>query len=74
MFPHGFIFRVVIPLNLVKLSGLVSSDSVLLIQYLDRICLICQVWLQWDGNFNDNISHGPQTSFTLGDVKHIMNS
>jgi hypothetical protein len=45
MFPRGFIFRVVIPLNLVKSSGLVLGDSVLLIQNLDGKCLVHQVWL-----------------------------
>jgi hypothetical protein len=45
MFPHGFIFLVVIPLNLVKLGGLVSSESVFLVQNLDGICLVGQVCL-----------------------------
>jgi hypothetical protein len=31
MFPRGFIFRVIIPLNLVKLCGLVAGDSVLVV-------------------------------------------
>jgi hypothetical protein len=73
-FPCCLIFRVIISLNLVKLCGLVVSDSVLLVQNLDRIGLVCQVQLQWDGIFNDNISRGLQTSFELGDVKHIVNS
>jgi hypothetical protein len=74
MFPRGFIFRVVIPLNLVESSSLVSGDSVLLVKNLGGICLVRQVWLQWDGIFNNNISRGLQTSFELGDVKHVVNS
>jgi hypothetical protein len=74
MFPCGFIFRVVIPLNLVKLSSLISSDSVLMVENLGGICLVRQVWLQWDGIFNHNIGRGLQTSFELGDVKHVVNS
>jgi hypothetical protein len=74
MFPRGFIFRVVIPLNLVESSSLVSGDSVLLVKNLGGICLVRQVWLQWDGIFNNNISQGLQTSFELGDVKHVVNS
>jgi hypothetical protein len=58
MFRHGFILRVIISLNLVKLGSLISSDSVLLVQTLDRMCLVHQVKLQWDGIFNDNISWG----------------
>jgi hypothetical protein len=37
MFPRGFIFRMIIPLNLVKLSSLVVGDSVLLVENLDWI-------------------------------------
>jgi hypothetical protein len=49
------------------------KDSVLLIKNLDRMGLVCQVWLQWDGIFNHNISWGLQTSFKFGDVKHVVN-
>jgi hypothetical protein len=73
MFPHGFIFRVVIPLDLVKSSSIVARDLVLLVKNLDGICLICQIWFQWNGIFNDNISRRLQTSFELGDMKHIVN-
>jgi hypothetical protein len=74
MFPRGFIFLVIIPFNLVKPCGLVAGDSVLLVQNLDRIGLVCQVWLQWDGILHNNINQGLQTSFELGDVKHVVNS
>jgi hypothetical protein len=74
MFPHGFIFRVIIPLNLIELSSLDLGDSVLLVKNLGGICLVRQVWLQWDGIFNHNFSQGLQTSFELGDVKHVVNS
>jgi hypothetical protein len=74
MFPRGFIFRVIILLNLVKPCGLVSSDSVLLVQNLDEICIVRQIWLQWDGVFNHNISGRLQTYFELGDIEHIVNS
>jgi hypothetical protein len=40
MFPGGFIFGVLIPLDLVELSGLIACDSVLLVENLDRICLV----------------------------------
>jgi hypothetical protein len=43
MFPRGFIFRVVIPLDLVEPSSLVACDSVLLVENLDGICLVCQI-------------------------------
>jgi hypothetical protein len=56
MFPCDFIFGVVIPLNFLKPSSLVLGDSVLLVENLGGICLIRQVWLQWDGIFNHNIS------------------
>jgi hypothetical protein len=61
----------IIPLNLVKPCGLVVGDSVLLVQNLGRIRLLCQVWLQWDGIIDDNISWGLQTSFELGDIKYV---
>jgi hypothetical protein len=35
MFPCGFIFRVVIPLDLVGSSSLVVRDSLLLVEHLD---------------------------------------
>jgi hypothetical protein len=66
--------RSVIPLDFVKLCGLVLSDSVLLVKNLDRMSLVCQVWLQWDGVFNHNINRRLQTSFEFGDVKHVANS
>jgi hypothetical protein len=72
MFPCGFIFRVVIPLDLVEPSSLVACDSILLVENLDRICLVCQIWFQRDGVFNNNISWSIQTSLELGDMKHIM--
>jgi hypothetical protein len=72
MFPRGFIFRMIIPLNFVEPSGLVAGDSVLLVKNLDGICLVCQIRFQWNGIFSDNISRWLQTPFELGDMKHIM--
>jgi hypothetical protein len=74
MLPRGFVFRVVIPLDLVAPSSLVACDSVLLVENLDGMCLVCQIRFQWDGVFDNNISRRLQTSFELGDMKHIMNS
>jgi hypothetical protein len=45
-FPRGFIFRVIIPLDLVELSSLVACDSVLLVENLDGICLVRQIRFQ----------------------------
>jgi hypothetical protein len=73
MLPHGFVFSVIIPLDHVEPSSLVARDSVLLVENLDGICLICQIWFQWDGVFDNNIGRRFQTSFELGDMKHIMN-
>jgi hypothetical protein len=56
-----------------KTGSLVLSDSILLVQNLDRICLVCQVWLQWGGVFHYDIGWRLQTSFELGDMKHVMN-
>jgi hypothetical protein len=39
-FPRGFIFRVVLPLDLVEPSRLVACDSVLLVENLDGMCLV----------------------------------
>jgi hypothetical protein len=74
MFPHGFIFGVVIPLDLVEPSSLIVCGSVLLVENHDGICLVCQIRFQWDGVFDNNISQRLQTSFELGDMKHLMNS
>jgi hypothetical protein len=74
MFPRGFIFGVIIQLNLVELSSLVAHDSILLIKNLDGMCLIGQIRFQWDGIFDNNISRRFQISFELRDVKHIMYS
>jgi hypothetical protein len=45
-FSHGFIFRVIIPMNLVELSSLVACDSVLLVENLDVICVVRQIRFQ----------------------------
>jgi hypothetical protein len=74
MFPHDFIFGVVIPLDLVEPSSLIVCDSVLLVENLDGMCLIHQIRFQWDGVFDNNINRWLKTSFELGDMKHIMNS
>jgi hypothetical protein len=74
MFPRGFILGVIIPLNLVKLGSIVSGDSVLLLEDIGGICLVCQVLLQCDGMFNNNIGWELHTSFELGDMKHVVNS
>jgi hypothetical protein len=42
MLPCGFIFGMVIPLNLVEPSSFVIGDSVLLVKNLGGICLVCQ--------------------------------
>jgi hypothetical protein len=73
MFPRGFIFRVVITLDLVELSSLVACDSVLSIENLVGICLLCQIRIHWDGVLDNNISWRLQTSFELGNMKHIVN-
>jgi hypothetical protein len=41
MFSRGFVFGVVIPLNLVESSSLVACDLVLLVENLDGSCLVC---------------------------------
>jgi hypothetical protein len=74
MFPCGFVFGVIIPLELIELSSLVARDSVLLVEHLDGICLVCQIRFQWNDAFDNNISWRLHTSFELGDIKHIMHS
>jgi hypothetical protein len=46
MFPCGFVFGVVIPLDLVEPTSPVASDSVFLVENLDGICLVCQIRFQ----------------------------
>jgi hypothetical protein len=72
MFPCGFVFGLIIPLDLVEPSSLVARDSVLLVENLGGICHLCQIWFQWDGVFDNNIGGRLQTSLELGDMKHIM--
>jgi hypothetical protein len=55
MFPRGFVFKVIIPLNLVEPSSHVAHDLVLLVENLGGVCLVCQIRFQWDGIFNNNI-------------------
>jgi hypothetical protein len=55
MFPRGFIFRVVIPLDLIEPSSLVACDSVLLVENLDEMCLVRQIRFQSNGVFDNNI-------------------
>jgi hypothetical protein len=43
MFPHSFILRMIILLNLVEPSSLVGRDSVLLVKNLGGVCLVCQI-------------------------------
>jgi hypothetical protein len=74
MFPHGFIFRVIIPFYLVEPSSLVTCDSVMLVENLDGMGLVGQVRFQWNGVLQNHISERFQTSFELGDVEHIMYS
>jgi hypothetical protein len=74
MLARGFIFDVIISLDLVEPSSLVAHDSVLLVESLDGMCLVCQIQFQWDGIFDNNIGRRLHTSFELGDMKHIMNS
>jgi hypothetical protein len=65
MFPPGFVFRVIIPLYLVKLRSLVARDLVLLVKNLDGMGLVGQAGFQWNGVFDDHISRRFQTSFEL---------
>jgi hypothetical protein len=73
MFPRGFVFRVVIPLDLVELSSHVACNSVFLVRNLDGICLVRQIRFELDGVFDNHIYRRLQTSLELGDVKYIMN-
>jgi hypothetical protein len=73
MLPCGFIFRVIIPLDLVELNSHVARGLVLLVENLDGICLVCQIRFQWNGVFDNHIGRRLQTSFELRDMKHIMN-
>jgi hypothetical protein len=68
MFPHDFILGVIIPFDLVELSSLVTRDSVLLVENIGGICLVCQIRFQWDGISDNNIDQRIQTSFELGDM------
>jgi hypothetical protein len=72
-FPRGFVFGVIILLDLVEPSSLVTYDSVLLVESFDGICLVRQIRFQWDGVFNSHICWRLQTSLELGDMKHIIN-
>jgi hypothetical protein len=72
-FPCGFIFGVIISLDLIEPSSLVACDSVLLVENLDEICLVRQTRFQWNGVFDNHIRWRLQTSLELGDMKHIMN-
>jgi hypothetical protein len=56
MFSRCFIFRMIIPFDLVEPSSLVVRDLVLLVENLDGMCLIRQIRFQWDGAFDNNIS------------------
>jgi hypothetical protein len=58
MFPRGFIFGMIIPLNLVEPSSLIVGDSVLLVENPGRIGLVGQVRLQWDGIFDSDLNWG----------------
>jgi hypothetical protein len=73
MFPCGFIFGVLISLDLVEPSSLVAGDSVLLVENLDGIGLGRQIRFQLDGVFDNHICWRLQASLELGDMKHIMN-
>jgi hypothetical protein len=55
MFPHGLIFGMIIPLNLVKLGSLDAGDPVLLVENLGGMCLLCQIRFQWDDIFKNNV-------------------
>jgi hypothetical protein len=72
-FSCGFVFRVIIPLDLVESSSLIACDSVLLVENHDGICLVRQIRFQWDGVFDNHICWRLQTSLELGDMKHSMN-
>jgi hypothetical protein len=63
MFPRGFIFGVVIPLDLVEPSSLVVCDSVLLIEDLDGMCLVCQIRFQCDVS---------SITMSVGGFRHLL--
>jgi hypothetical protein len=75
MFPRGFIFGVIIPLDLVEPSSLIACDSVLLVEHLDGICLVYQIRSNRMVSFElGDISRRLHTSFELEDMKHIVHS
>jgi hypothetical protein len=48
MFPRGFIFGVVISLDLVESGSIIACDSVLLVKNLDGVsCTSNQVPMEW---------------------------
>jgi hypothetical protein len=64
MFPHGFVFRVIIPLDLVEPSSLIACDLVLLVENLGGMCLVCQIRFQWDVS---------SITTSVGGFKHLLN-
>jgi hypothetical protein len=58
MFPRDIIFGMILPLNLVEPSTLVVVDSVLLVENLGGVCLVCQIRFQWNGIFDSANSLG----------------
>jgi hypothetical protein len=76
-FPCGFIFRVIIRLNLIKPNGRLLCGSILLVQYLDRVALVGQVGFQWNIVFNNRIHGGGgglQTPLELGYMEDVVHT
>jgi hypothetical protein len=46
MFPRGFVFGVIISLDLVESSSIVVRNSVLLVENLGVICIVYQIRFQ----------------------------
>jgi hypothetical protein len=63
MFSRGFLFGVVISLKFVEPSSLVVGDSVLLVEKLSGVCLVCQIR-----------SNGMVSSMTIstGGFRHLL--
>jgi hypothetical protein len=64
MFPRVFVFGVLIPLDLVEPSSLVACDSVLLVENLDRVCLVRQI------RFQRMVS---SITTSVGGFRHLLN-
>ena len=71
-FPSGFSLGVIVPLHLIEITGLISSDSSLVVHNFDRMLWIDKIGFQLHILHFNNLGRNTEAFSELRDMEYVM--